>query len=450
MRRKGGISMQLSGWGNHPVISGELHTPRSEDEVASLIASNSPLIARGNGRSYGDPALSSTCTVSMLKLNRMLDFDPNTGDLVAEAGTLLSDILSVFVPRGWFPPVTPGTQFVTLGGMVACDVHGKNHPKDGSFGAHVQWIDLMGSDATTHRCSPTQNTNLFWDTIGGMGLTGIVLRVCIRLRKIASAFITQRRIVTQNLHELLRAFEESEGARYRVAWVDCLAQGDALGRSLLDVGEHAELEDLRVSQREAPFTLKPRRQLTMPLTPPVTPLNALTVRAFNELYFRKGALAAGGSVLDYQSYFYPLDAILHWNRMYGRKGFAQYQCVLPKATATDGLKALLDKISASGIGSFLSVLKRLGPCKTGRLSFPCDGYTLALDFPWHTKTQSLLNLLDEITLEHGGWVYLAKDSRVSRAAFEQMQPNLTDFQDGRVKSGAAGRFQSLQSERLGL
>ena len=440
---------RLAGWGNFPVIEGETVTPRDVPDTVAQVNADRPLIARGNGRSYGDAAMTSGCTVSMLALNKMISFDADTGDLVAEAGVLLSDVLEVFVPRGWFPPVTPGTKFVTLGGMIASDVHGKNHPKAGSFGAHVHWLDLVTSDGTIVRCSANGNSELFADTIGGMGLTGIIVRCCIRLARIETAFVRQRRIVAGNLGDLLDAFEETEDASYRVAWIDCLARGETLGRALLDLGEHAPLADLPSKDRPEPLKRKKRRQLTVPFAPPLSPLNGLTVRAFNEVYFRKGALAPQECLLDYETYFYPLDSILHWNRMYGRRGFAQYQCVLPKTSAADGLGELLRQISSGGIGSFLSVLKRLGP-QRGGLSFPLEGYTLALDFPWSQRAAQLMDRLDDIVIAHGGRLYLTKDARVPQGAFDKMQPGVSSFRARRASAGASAVFQSLQSERLGL
>ena len=440
---------RLSGWGRYPVIRAPLFHPETEYMAAELVKEGRSLIARGNARSYGDCAAAPGGALSLLKFNRLIAFDTETGILTAQAGVLLNDVLSAFVPRGFFVPVVPGTRFVTLGGMIAADVHGKNHMKAGSFGAHVVWLDLLCADGKVRRCSPAEHGELFAATIGGMGLTGLILHCAIRLNRVETAYVRQRRVVTADLNALIDAFEDSHEASYRVAWLDCLSRGEGLGRALLDLSEHAEPDDLPQSIRMCPFRTPARRTLSMPIDLPVSAVNGLTVRTFNELYFAIGARKAQTSLLPYHSAFFPLDEILNWNRIYGRGGFAQYQCVLPLAGARSGLHALLRAISRAGMGSFLSVLKRFGEGRGG-LSFPREGYTLAIDFAWSDRASRLLDELDAITIEHGGHVYLAKDARAPRAAFERMQKGLGDFRALRAETGSAERFQSFQSKRLGL
>ena len=441
--------MRLSGWGGYPVAESRLETPGTTSEVVACIRSGKPLIARGNGRAYGDAAIGASITMSMLKLNNIISFDENTGELVCEAGVLLRDVLDAFVPLGWFPPVTPGTKFVTLGGMIACDVHGRNHREVGSFGRHVLWLDLVLADGAVVRCSPSENSDAFTSTIGGMGLTGVILRCCLRLVRIKSAYIHQRSIVANNLSEILSAFERSTDSTYSVAWIDCLASGDRLGRSVLYLGEHAKADEVSVRDRAAPLRLRGKRSISIPFELPVTPLNYATVWAFNECYYRMAKLKPAERILDYDAYCYPLDSILHWNRLYGRRGFVQYQCVLPFETSRQGLTELLQTISESKSGSFLGVLKLFGR-HAGALSFPLYGYTLALDFPWSAKTAALLNRLDQIVLRHRGRLYLAKDARLSRDAFEGMQANLDRFRQQRSTNRLAQVFHSHQSQRLGL
>jgi FAD/FMN-containing dehydrogenase len=441
--------MKLSGWGRYPVRDTRLHRPRSIEALRALLRSEPGLIARGNGRAYGDSAIGSPATVDMRHFDRMLAFDSETGQLVAEAGVLLGDIVAALLPRGWFPLVTPGTRFVTLGGAIAADVHGKNHHRDGSFRACVDWIEVMGPDGDIRRCSWQEAPVLFDHTLGGMGLTGIVLRAAIRLRPVGSAWIRQTTIAAPDLAAAMAAFEAAQDATYSVAWIDCLASGAALGRSLVMLGEHAAPDDLPPRHAAAPFRVAPRRSLSVPLDFPAFALNRITVRAFNALYYRAGARKTGAQLVDWQSYFYPLDAIRGWNRIYGRNGFAQFQCVLPLGQSRDGLGALLAEISADGSGSFLAVLKRFG-AQQSAFSFPMEGYTLALDFPVNARTLALLDRLDAIALAHGGRFYLAKDSRMSADTLRASDARVAGFNAMRDADGLGGRFRSAQSERLGI
>ena len=441
--------MTLSGWGRYPVLDARSHAPRRVEALRDRVLSEPSLIARGNGRAYGDSAINVSATIDMRHFNRMIAFDPESGRLLAEAGVLLGDVISAFLPRGWFPLVTPGTKFVTLGGAIAADVHGKNHHKDGSFRAGVDWIEVMGPDGEARRCSRQADRTLFEHTLGGMGLTGIILRTAIRLRPVETAWIRQTTSVAPNLQAAMAAFEAGHDASYSVAWIDCLGTGRNLGRSLLMLGEHATLGDLPRERSRAPFQIRPRRTLSVPIDCPAFTLNRLSVRAFNALYYRAGARQTGVQLVDWDRYFYPLDAILGWNRIYGRKGFAQFQCVLPLDASEAGLSALLNRISTAGTGSFLAVLKRFG-AQDGALSFPMEGYTLALDFPINTTTLRLLTELDRITLAHGGRFYLAKDSRMSAATFAASDKRIDAFRQQRKDNNWQDKFKSAQSERLAL
>lgn len=438
---------RLSGWGRFPVAECNVVRPRSERELPAALA-NAPAIARGMGRAYGDSALNPHATISMTAFRHMLSFDAVSGVLVAEAGVTIGDVIGVFLPRGWFPAVTPGTKFVTLGGAIAADVHGKNHHRCGSFGAFVEWIDVLGREGIVRRASRAENSDLFAWTIGGMGLTGLILRAAIRLQKVESGWIRQRALPAANLDAAMKAFDASANWTYSVAWIDCLAKGASLGRSVVLLGEHARAEDLDPPKRRAPFATPARRRLRTPFDAPAWALNQWSVRALNALYWRRSSRASE-TLVDWDSYFYPLDSIHEWNRIYGKRGFAQFQCVLPLEASRAGLEGLLTAISGSGQGSFLAVLKRLG-AQESRLSFPMEGYTLALDFPARRKALELMERLDAITLAHGGRFYLAKDSRMTRATFERSDARIGAFRDMRARGELDRTFTSLQSERLAL
>lgn len=437
----------MAGWGRFPRQLCQVHAPADEQAIRALLAEG-PRIARGNGRGYGDCAMQRNATIDMRGFRRMLAFEEESGQLVVEAGVLLADVIATFLPRGWFPPVTPGTKFVTIGGMVAADVHGKNHHRDGTFGRFVDWIDLMTEGGEIVRCSPQEHAALFAWTIGGMGLTGIILRVAFRLRRVESAYIRQTTLPARDLDEVMALFEANEAASYSVAWIDCLSTGAATGRSALMLGEHAVPDDLSRARRAAPFHAPRKRLRKVPFDLPQIAVNRMTVRAFNALYYRNARAAAGHSVVDWDTYFYPLDAILEWNRIYGARGFMQFQCVLPTESAREGLHALLDAIARSGQGSFLSVLKRMGAAE-GPFSFPMDGYTLALDFPFSEKSAALMERLDAITLDHGGRFYLAKDARMTAATLRRSDTRAEVFAAMRREAGL-GLFRSSQSERLCL
>ncbi|KAA2316349.1 FAD-binding oxidoreductase [Pseudooceanicola sediminis] len=440
---------KLAGWGRYPVLDARLYQPRDVADVQDLVQRQPGLIARGNGRAYGDSAVNADSTIDMRLLNRMLAFDAERGQLVAEAGVLLGDIIAAFLPRGWFPMVTPGTKFVTLGGAIAADVHGKNHHRDGSFRSCVDWIEVMGADGRITRCSADQDPQLFTHTLGGMGLTGIVIRAALRLRPVQTGWIRQVGHPAANLAAAMEIFETSADATYSVAWIDCLGTGSQLGRSLVMLGEHAVPADLSPEAAEDPLRPPAKGKRTVPFDFPRLALNRWTVRAFNALYYRAGVRNAGAQVVDWDSYFYPLDALQRWNRIYGRQGFAQFQCVLPLARSEAGLTALLQAIAQAGAGSFLAVLKRFG-AQNSPFSFPMEGYTLALDFPVTSRTLALLDRLDAIAVANGGRFYLAKDSRMSASTLRASDDRAIAFARMRAEQGWDGRFHSHQSERLSL
>ena len=440
--------MRLTGWGRYPAHETDFTSPDTEAELARALQSGET-IARGNGRAYGDSAIGPGRTVGMRGFHHMLSFDDRTGVLVAEAGVLLSDIIATFLPRGWFPAVTPGTKFVTLGGMIAADVHGKNHHKDGSMAGCVQWVDVMDQHGQVRRCSRTQNADLFAWIPGAMGLTGVIVRAAIKLRPVATGWINQTTIPAPNLKSAMIIFEGAQDFTYSVAWIDCLQSGRAMGRSLVMLGEHALPDHLTFRERRDPFAQKPKRQKRLPFDAPDFMLSGPVVRAFNSLYYWKGSRNAGTSLVDWDTYFYPLDAILEWNRAYGRRGFVQFQCALPLESSEAGLGALLRAISKAGSGSFLAVLKRFG-AQGGSFSFPMPGYTLALDFPANPANLALLHELDAITIDHGGRFYLAKDARMTADVLRQSDKRVPDFIATRAALQTDRAFRSAQSERLSL
>lgn len=432
--------MQISGWGRYPVIEGAPIVFQDHKSLADKLTESRALIPFGNGRSYGDSALSKHYA-PIRSRDRMLVFDSETGLLTCEAGVLLSEIIETFLPRGWFLKVTPGTKLITVGGAIAADVHGKNHHVDGCFGNTVQSFTLMLGDGQIVHCSREENPELFRATCGGMGLTGIILEANFYLQPVQSALIEQGIIKTANLDETFEVFEKYADWPYSVAWIDCLAKGQSLGRSLLMLGTFAPLGELIYSNRKSK---------TVPCNFPGFTLNRLSVRTFNAIYYAKVRSRISMSFVDVDSFFYPLDAVNHWNRIYGRKGFVQYQFILPKAQSYAGLQEVLTEIAKSGMGSFLAVLKLYGPSNGNLLSFPMEGYSLALDFKIQPGLFSLLDRLDKIILQYGGRIYLAKDARVSRETFEKGYPQIEQFRQLRSSLGLSTTFHSLQSQRLGL
>jgi FAD/FMN-containing dehydrogenase len=392
------------------------------------------------GRSYGDSALADQ-VISTTCLNHLLDFDLTTGSVRCSAGVPLVDLIEVFVPRGWFPPVTPGTQFVTVGGAIASDVHGKNHHGEGCFSELLEQFQLMLASGEVVTCSKDQNAELFRATCGGMGLTGIIVEATLRLRPIRSAFIKETIFKAKDLEEVLALFEEHQGSTYAVAWIDCLAAGRQMGRSLLMLGEHDE---------EGGLIFQNTRALSIPIDMPGLLLNRFSIAAFNAFYYHRVRTQRVDRRIHYEPFFYPLDNIRHWNLLYGRRGFVQYQFVIPKAAGIMGLRKIFQKIVATRRGSFLAVLKVLGNENANYLSFPTAGYTLAIDFKLDDGLFAFLEELDKLVLDYGGRIFLTKDARMSEATFKRGYPQWEQFQEIRHRYGAMGKFCSLQSKRLGL
>ncbi|HZK62683.1 MAG TPA: FAD-binding oxidoreductase [Puia sp.] len=441
------MKKHIANWGNYPVVESNEESFSFPDQLRQLMDEQTPFIPRGNGRCYGDASLAKR-TISTLKYNKILSFDAAKGVFACQSGLTLDQILEVIVPKGWFLPVTPGTKFITVGGAVASDVHGKNHHIDGSFSNHILEMDITLSSRETLTCSPVMNPDLFEATCGGMGLTGIITRVSFQLKKMETSFIRQKQIKAANLEELIRLFETHQYHTYSVAWIDCLKKGAHFGRSILMLGEHALLTDLSEKQKQDPLRLPRKKQINFPFNLPSWVLNAFTVKAFNYLFYTKNFKKEINSVISYEPFFYPLDAILHWNRGYGKNGFVQYQFVLP-LEAKQGLVEILNRISDKGLGSFLAVLKVFGK-QESIISFPKEGYTLALDFPVRPGLLAFLDELDLVVLRYGGRLYMSKDARMKPEVLQSGYPDLGKFMDIVRKYNPDGRIHSLQSDRLFL
>lgn len=432
------MMQQIHGWGGYPRLQAEVLTPVSTGECRSF-ADRMPLIARGMGRSYGDAATASR-VLETKWLDHCLHFDRERGIIRCEAGVLLRDLIQVIVPAGWFLPVTPGTSFVSIGGAIASDVHGKNHHHAGTFGEHVLQMSLLLASGETVTASPTELPDLYHATCGGMGLTGIILDATLQLLPVSSAHIVQTTIKTRCLEEICEAFEEHAAPTYSVAWIDCLARGKSLGRSVLRLGEHAP---------EGPREPVVPRLPSVPVHTPAALLNRLTMSNFNRVYY---GIARHGrtETVDLMPFFYPLDAIGDWNRLYGKAGFVQYQFVIPMENGVRNFRSILSRIADSGEGSVLAVLKRFGRENRNLLSFPMYGYTLALDFKLNDKVVRLLRELDAMVVDMGGRLYLAKDALMDEYTFKRTYPRWEAFNEICRKYGACDRFASLQSRRLGL
>ncbi len=415
-------TQRILSWGRYPKTAHHyVHKPAWNDQVPGILGTGEPgsLLPYGLGRSYGDSCLNAGRElIDCRRLNRILGFDQSTGMLRCESGVSLSDIIDVFLPNGWFLPVTPGTRFVTVGGAIANDVHGKNHHCAGTFGAHVRQIALHRSNDGLVICNSESNPDMLRATIGGLGLTGVIAWADIQLKRVAGPWIDAESVAFHSLNAFLDLSRESNDRfEYTVAWLDCFA-GKNL-RGIFFRGNHAADHGKDFRSKRGP---------KLPFAPPAWMLNRYSVKAFNAAYYRIHAFKKGAAVVPYDSFFYPLDSVRHWNLLYGRQGFLQYQCVIPEPKL-EAFEELLDRIARSGMGSFLGVLKQFGSAPTaGLLSFPRPGLTIALDFAMRgERTLKLMQSLDEIVQQSGGALYPAKDARMSPALFEASFPRWRSF-----------------------
>lgn len=427
---------KVTNWGNFPIVDAEMRSDDSLAQIKKFVLNNPEVIARGNGRCYGDASLGQHI-FSTKRLNKFLSFDRINGTIECESGILLSDILEISVPQGYFLYVTPGTKFISVGGAIASDVHGKNHHAEGCFSEYVIEFKILNAYAEVVTCSREENSDLFWATIGGMGLTGIILSAKIKLKNIETAYIRQESIKANNLDEIFQLFDESEDWTYNVAWIDCLQKGKNIGKSILMRGEHALKGEIPTAKTKTPLRLKPKFSPSVPFYFPGFVLNSLSIKIFNWLYYAKQRARQVNSFIDYETFFYPLDAIKNWNRIYGKKGFIQYQMVIPKEHGKEGMRQILETIAQSGNGSFLAVLKLFGKNNPEAYnSFPQEGYTLALDFKVNSKLPKLVSQLDDIVEKFGGRIYLTKDS-MSRSSLTNYLQNVDSH-----------KFVSLQHKRI--
>jgi len=439
------MKQQIANWGNYPRMESDVKSFTFTEQLTTLMDTTSHFIPRGNGRCYGDASLADN-TISTLHYKRILSFDTDNGILECQSGLTLDKILEVIVPKGWFLPVTPGTKFITVGGAVGSDVHGKNHHVDGSFSNHIIEMDVMVADSSVITCTPSNHTDLFEATCGGMGLTGIITRIKFRLKKIETSYVSQKQIKAENLEELISLFEKYKDYTYSMAWIDCLTKGEQFGRGILIVGEHARESELNEKQKKRKLDVRGKMKITFPFNLPSWVLNTFTVRVFNFLYYGKNFKKEKNNVVSYEPFFYPLDAILHWNRGYGKKGFVQYQFVLP-LSAKQGLVDILKRISNEGLGSFLAVLKVFGK-QDSLISFPVEGFTLALDFPVRDGLFRFLDELDQIVLQYGGRLYMSKDARMKPEILFKGYPRIEEFKSIVRKYNPTNKLSSVQSERL--
>lgn len=452
----------LSGWGRTSPSSATVALPAPGEDPSQLVReiADAPgraargVVARGLGRSYGDSAQNGGGLVLLLPSGGLF-LDPDAGTLTADAGTSLDEVLRVIVPQGWFVPVTPGTRYVTVGGAIAADIHGKNHHRDGTFGAHVRALDLMTADGEVRTLTPDDPDEsarqLFAATVGGMGLTGVILRATFGLLPIETSKLLVDTRRTRDLDEVMALMVAADDtATYSVAWLDSVAKGSRFGRGVLTTGEHAPLSALTPAQRRDPTAYDPSMLASAPPFVPGGLLTPLTVRAFNEAWYRKAPASKDGEIQSIPAFFHPLDGVGDWNRIYGPKGFLQYQFAVPDSGA-DVVRLALSELQRIGAPSFLSVLKRFGPENGFPLSFPMKGWTLALDLPAGVDSLGpTLDALDEAVLSAGGRFYLAKDSRTTAATLAAGYPNIDQFRAVKAAIDPDNLFVSDQSRRLGL
>jgi decaprenylphospho-beta-D-ribofuranose 2-oxidase len=443
---------KLSGWGRFPVEECRLFRPEKRAELTEILRSKQQpsYISRGLGRSYGDAALNRQAgVISHQRLNRFLAFDERTGVLECEGGVSFAEIIQHLLPRGFFLPVVPGTKFVSVGGAIAADIHGKNHHADGTIARFVLDLQLLTPAGEIVSCSPESNGELFWAAVGGMGLTGVILSARIQLKPVETAYINAVYRRSRDLDQTLSELEALDATHeFSVAWLDGLAHGGALGRGVVICGQYAKATDL---PRRSPHPLAPPKNKggNIPFDLPSFVLNRWTVGAFNSFYYW-GHGRRGSRVVDFDSFFFPLDGIGHWNRLYGRRGFVQYQFVLPAEKGREGLVGILNRLARSPLRSYLVVLKRMGEPNHGPLSFPLRGYTLALDFPVTHPLVATLRELNQIVAVCGGRVYLAKDAVLRPETFRAMYPAWKQFHEIKQKVDPQGVLSSSLARRISL
>ncbi|HXX66495.1 MAG TPA: FAD-binding oxidoreductase [Polyangiaceae bacterium] len=447
--RNAAPTTRLSGWGANLRSDCVLVEPENEPQVAAAV-DRAGTIARGLGRSYGDAALNAGGRVlGLRRFDRYVAFDEATGTLTCEGGVSLDQIIHDFAPRGWFPMITPGTKFVTVGGCIANDVHGKAHHAQGSFSTCVDSMTVLLASGEVVVASRSDNPDLFWATFGGMGLLGIILTATIRLRRIETTYFRQRSIPAKDLESMLAALDENDRAfPYSVATLDVFATRARLGRGVLVVGDHATRDELPPELGADPLRVSGPPKMAVPFELPQLTLNPVSIRLLNAVIQRIQAHPA--TFVHYEKFFYPLDIVAHWNRGYGKRGFTQYQFVIPYDDGLKRMRDILSTILSSGELPFLNVLKRLGKESGGMLSFPREGYTFAIDFPIRNSTRRILKRLDAMVLDAGGRIYLGKDAYVDATTFRAMYPQIDRWLAVKAKYDPHGIFTSDLGRRVGL
>ena len=432
---------QIKGWGNFPKAEGKVFRPeRVGDLFAVINKGDKTLLARGGGTSYGDASINvDGINIDTKRLNRMLHFDPQDGILHCQSGVTLEDIIKTFLVKGWFLNVTPGTQFATVGGCIACDSHGKNW-KAGSFSNHIKGLRLMLHDGSIVCCDDNHNSDIFYATCGGMGMTGIILDVQLQLKRVRSSYVDVETLWFENLRELFDLLCESkESYEYNFAWVDSHKEGYNLGRGVLQRANHNNNECL---------FYKENWKVSVPFCMPSLAINKYSVNAFNSINYTMAKIRKSKKTIYLIQYFYPLDGVINWNNIYGKRGLIEYQIAIPVRDAYETIVSILKIVSKSKLASVVAAIKPIVKSK-GLISFPINGYTLAIDFQYSTKVLQLLDKLDRIVVEKGGRVYLAKDARLSAKNFREMySESLDSWEFIREKCNARGKFLSLMFNRF--
>lgn len=449
------LKSSVAGWGNYPVANSTILRPERISTVADLIrglGEADSIIARGSGLAYGDAAINGNSYILATgRLNKFLSFDPDAGIIRCQAGVQLEDILGVALPRGWFLAVTPGTSRATVGGCIACDVHGKNHHVAGSFGNHVQQITLLCAKGEVLTCSPDERPELFWGSVGGMGMTGIILDATLKLRRVESSWVIGRNIVTRDLEDTLRVLAETQDFTYSVAWLDATAAAASRGRGVVMLGEHALRGQVPAQARHDPLAFGPVRRARIPSWTPGLLRGSLVARLLNSVLYRGYAAAKTGErPVSATGYFYPLDAIANWNRLYGTAGFIEYQAVVPEGQAAPVIRGMLDALAEARQPSFFSSMKRMGDGNLAPLSFPAKGIAFSFDVPVSDGLYRLLDSFDDRVATAGGRVYLAKDARCRPAVMDAFYPRRREWRDLVVGLDPAGRLSSDLAQRLNL
>lgn len=439
---------KLYGWGHAPVAQCNTWRPEKLRDIRSIFdAHKTPLIARGLGRSYGDASLQPTGVICTSRLNHFIEFDSTQGIIRAQAGVSLSDVMNISIPKGWIPPVIPGTRHVTLGGCFACNVHGKNHFREGEFAEHVLSIKLMMADGKTIECSAENHADLFWATAGGMGMTGILEEVTLKLKPITSASLSTTTYKVNTLHDMIAAFEHyRDSADYMVGWIDHASKGNDLGRGVFEAANHIPSGS---SSKTLTKYIPATTTLTIPVFAPSLLLNPLVMKFYNQWRFKRFSHERTQEMVDFNNFFHPLDQLGDWYKLYGKRGFFQYQCLIPESHSVSAkIQEILSLIHEHKLFSFLAVLKYHRDGK-GYITFSKQGYSLALDFPNTPQVRNFLPVLNRYVSELGGRVYLAKDALLTAEDFSRMYgKSASDWQDILHEVDLHGRFSSLMSERL--